>query len=859
MSYRHHAVEVTIKRLANAYPRAIFTSPLRVRPLVNDAVETIFNQQSNRLEHETIVEAIRHYRLSRHYKISVSRRDKVLDLNGRAVGEPTRKQVNAAQNWLSNYSIENCKLALAHLKPDPNNIHVDILLNDCRELKSIASTLTKSHRFPEALDARSEIVSIHKLLRLFDERIISERNISYAEYYLNLTTLSVQELAGDFDRAVETVDRLRTHADNFAHDSALFPNWFISRPDLLAHSHLLSAMKDFAQADFPAALDKVRLWQTAMKDAGIQSGAKLSSYKAVGILLDLVVEAQKGSAPHWEVLDTYLMSGASDVERPILVLCRNIREKCAYFSTPNISKEQVIKRFREVSTDIASEWRYLSLLAPLQGADRAVSLSKAVQLPVATDIELATSRIEECWRNAARLILRNSMILKAEYERVRLADNGGKVKTISHSFEIERMNDSDLIDYILSCLNEIKLRKHVREFDNSVPLWRTALEQTHAGSKRDVEWAATQFQTVFRAHPHVVQALAFEPPSGIEKDVDPPGCLQLRRCWNAAGPNSLKFETFQELPVGDYAFMRSRWNKYFHSNLTGKSDQERLYPSRIPRWMDCFEKIMRGNGPAPPERFAHWLQQFSPQVQILALRLLSKLTWLDKDDCQQGWTTLLQILEAKSISISDALIVPIGTAEKSGTHQLYNIEKALTRSGKHQFGAKYHFATADEAFRTKDTPIILVDDMSGSGDTVRKFLKQQISKQRWSPNREVSVLLLAAFGDTIENLSNEFASMNVRFICWRTLSDRDRAFNMSSGIWDNEDDRDLARETLKPLCSSLLAGYEGMDVERDAFGWRGTQALIAFYYNTPNNTLPIFWADRPANGDNWTYLLRRDI
>ena len=42
-------------------------------------------------------------------------------------------------------------------------------------------------------------------------------------------------------------------------------------------------------------------------------------------------------------------------------------------------------------------------------------------------------------------------------------------------------------------------------------------------------------------------------------------------------------------------------------------------------------------------------------------------------------------------------------------------------------------------------------------------------------------------------------------------------------------------------------------MKNDALGYNNAQALIAFEYNTPNNTLPIIWAD----DNQWNSLFKR--
>jgi hypothetical protein len=90
----------------------------------------------------------------------------------------------------------------------------------------------------------------------------------------------------------------------------------------------------------------------------------------------------------------------------------------------------------------------------------------------------------------------------------------------------------------------------------------------------------------------------------------------------------------------------------------------------------------------------------------------------------------------------------------------------------------------------------------------------------------------------------------------RILREADRAFSPESALWDTDTDRELARTWCFDIGRQLLAGTD-LDPERDALGWQDGQALLVFQHNTPNNTLPLFWAAGIVNGRPWTNLFDR--
>ena len=105
-------------------------------------------------------------------------------------------------------------------------------------------------------------------------------------------------------------------------------------------------------------------------------------------------------------------------------------------------------------------------------------------------------------------------------------------------------------------------------------------------------------------------------------------------------------------------------------------------------------------------------------------------------------------------------------------------------------------------------------------------------------------------------MQSSLSAHNVRVFVAETLYSKDRAFSVANSLWDSEGDLDDTRLWCSELGKSLLHG-QFPDAEDHALGWRGSEALIAFHYNVPNNTLPIFWAKGEFRGKTWQPLLPR--
>ena len=136
------------------------------------------------------------------------------------------------------------------------------------------------------------------------------------------------------------------------------------------------------------------------------------------------------------------------------------------------------------------------------------------------------------------------------------------------------------------------------------------------------------------------------------------------------------------------------------------------------------------------------------------------------------------------------------------------------------------FTDIDTAARREEwlyfDTVVLVDDICGSGDTLKSFLKDRYDVFK---DKRIIYVVICAMGKAItrlkqfasENGFNVFVECSVRF---------DKALEDS--------ELKCRKSEFKGLSESL--GIYGQDI----FGYKKTESLIAYYNNTPNNTLGIF-------------------
>lgn len=179
----------------------------------------------------------------------------------------------------------------------------------------------------------------------------------------------------------------------------------------------------------------------------------------------------------------------------------------------------------------------------------------------------------------------------------------------------------------------------------------------------------------------------------------------------------------------------------------------------------------------------------------------------------------------------------------------------------------YHFRTANELSKDifEQTPdlksrltdgsvddVVLIDDVTLSGEQAGKYIK---SIDLGSAN--VSLLTFFATPEALVNLSKEIPECQLIFA--QLLDERTKLFSNSSFVFSNKDTiviKDFAYE----LCfkyGDFLVQNELKAVEqymkRYPLGFANGQQMFGFYYNTPDNTLPIFWCDT----SKWHSAFRR--
>jgi hypothetical protein len=268
-----------------------------------------------------------------------------------------------------------------------------------------------------------------------------------------------------------------------------------------------------------------------------------------------------------------------------------------------------------------------------------------------------------------------------------------------------------------------------------------------------------------------------------------------------------------------------------------------------------------------PSSVEHWIGQFEPPARPAILKLYSALRYYSNEETREQLTSLLRTLPRNIVR--HAVFVGLGRhLAKSGTHLLYFVKHAYRElcSGVPseevmlRFQPIHSLEAAVRRGQLRADALILVDDFFGTGRQATADLSRLsvVSSQLWT--RRKYYIAVTGFKRGMSTIIESFPEMKGRILTAApVLTDGDRAFAWPSRIFSSLKE---LRETQR-ICASvgeaLLRGQVRSLAQRkrQALGWDDDQALIAFGHNTPNNTLPIFWARGVYQGREWQPIYRR--
>lgn len=154
---------------------------------------------------------------------------------------------------------------------------------------------------------------------------------------------------------------------------------------------------------------------------------------------------------------------------------------------------------------------------------------------------------------------------------------------------------------------------------------------------------------------------------------------------------------------------------------------------------------------------------------------------------------------------------------------------------------KYFKPEKDKSKEQETEEIAFIDDNTLSGRQADSYIGIQ-GKNDELANKKISLLTFIASYEAIERLEKK----NIEVFSCIKLGERDKCFSTDSIVF-----RDF------PSCrneAKKISEHYGSKICPDIpLGYSDGQCLFGFFYNTPDNTLPIFWGEK----EGWQPILIR--
>jgi hypothetical protein len=254
-----------------------------------------------------------------------------------------------------------------------------------------------------------------------------------------------------------------------------------------------------------------------------------------------------------------------------------------------------------------------------------------------------------------------------------------------------------------------------------------------------------------------------------------------------------------------------------------------------------------------------WLSNFKGEVfdtkyeRLLALWMLSHFTYYNENEvkhlCRILYKDLLHFIlketgtptgnteDALRLFFSKSNIISAEETSGSGGFIAYIFRQ------ENQLPIKQLFNFSLENISDKIENVIVIDDVTlTSGTDGQMYSFWEKAKLKY-PKKNFYLLTLVASESSCEFLTKTFG---LKIVTTVKLDKRDKCFA-------NESDVFSSFTQLIPVAKSFAEHYGNKIGITDPLGYKDGQFTFGFYYNTPDNTLPIFWGQI----NNWIPVLRR--
>ena len=223
------------------------------------------------------------------------------------------------------------------------------------------------------------------------------------------------------------------------------------------------------------------------------------------------------------------------------------------------------------------------------------------------------------------------------------------------------------------------------------------------------------------------------------------------------------------------------------------------------------------------DNFDGWTSNYGKEEKELLVKLLHNFDYYSHSSIVEIMKQLnLKIIKEYGISSADSVISVVRKVDGklNSSYEYWLLHSMISGFGKGMYCDSIN--DIDEKYWENIHKEIYVDDCCGTGKQFAKFIKRQ---QKSFDNKQIILVVIEVVEDAKLYIKSELAKqgLNVEIVAYNTKE-----------------------KALKNMIEQEKTLFYKMSQKQEIFtdyvlGFENAEALMAFYNNTPNDTLGLFW------------------
>lgn len=246
-----------------------------------------------------------------------------------------------------------------------------------------------------------------------------------------------------------------------------------------------------------------------------------------------------------------------------------------------------------------------------------------------------------------------------------------------------------------------------------------------------------------------------------------------------------------------------------------------------------------------------WVENFEEQEVDHALDFLFYLEYIPFPELQSRLDRQLNSLDALFGKKIKYLLLPFGQYPKSNDIVMYLLSKCPTyKKLKKEKRIDISLDIQNYKFDTKIV-LVFVDDFIGTGKSFQKWYRKNNIPNFFGSNlmiyEEQAILSAIIMEDGSQFIKHRFPEIRV------FAEFRSKIFNKTNSPFNLSNNRSALRNLCLKYGPEIVTGFQRPNkIFKAPLGYGKSEALVAFDYGTPNNSLSLIWGD-----SNWTPIFPR--